>query len=65
MSWMAGDTHFLVSDNQNHLASGAHAHGGATRLNQPRDTEIQQTQAQIEDDTLLMGFVKDYLNKHI
>ena len=63
MSWTAGDTHFLVSDNQYHLASGAHFHGGAAQPN--KRTEVQKTQAQIEDETLLMGFVEDYLNKII
>ena len=63
MSWKAGDVHFLVSDTSNHLASGRHAHGGTTHLNERK--EVHKGLAQIEDETLLMGFVKEYLKQVI
>jgi hypothetical protein len=31
----------------------------------PNSRERHKTQAQEEDETLLMGFVKDYLNKYL
>ena len=56
MNWTCGDTHFLLSDNTNHLCSGYHAHpGGQTMRKQIKESQAQQEEA------LLMQIVKEYV----
>ena len=57
--WTWADSHFLLSDSQNHLYSGFHLHGGGQSTMQPQDNrkKIQ------DEDVLIMKIVKEFL-KH-
>ena len=54
--WTWGDTHFLLSDNSNHLLSGFHAHGGGQSTMKPQ----KNNQAE-KEERLLMDIVRAYV----